>query len=644
MVHFAARGLMAVEGKPDARPSLTPPLQTGANTNGTSAPAIIHTALPEVERALQLMLSAPFGAGDAERDPSARFAETLDRSVHYWLSRWTMGLSPLTLSEAYADWALHLSIAPGKQMQLAHKGVRKNVRLARHMARQLADGGKCKEPCIEPLPQDKRFSAPEWQSWPFNVTYQSFLLNQQWWHNAMTGVRGVSPHHEAVADFATRQVLDVFSPANFVWTNPVVLQKTQAEAGQNLVRGWWNLIEDWERVINGRSPVGAEQFEVGKNLALTPGKVIYRNRLIELIQYTPTTSIVRPEPVLIVPAWIMKYYILDLTPEKSLVKHLVDQGFTVFIISWLNPEAEDRDLSFDDYRRLGLMSALDVVGRIVPHQKVHGVGYCLGGTLLATGAAAMARVGDDRFASLSFLASEADFREAGELTLFMDDSQLAMTEDVMWEQGYLDAAQMSGAFQMIRSNDLIWSRVIHDYLMGERRPLFDLMAWNADTTRMPYKMHSEYLRRFFHNNDLAEGRYEVDGHPIALDDIEVPVCAVAAETDHVAPWRSVYKFNLSLDTEVTFLLASGGHNSGIVPDPKRAAPHYRVATRLEHDHYVDPETWERTIEVRDGSWWQAWSDWLGARSGPPISPPEMGAPKLGLPPGADAPGTYVRRR
>ncbi len=597
-----------------------------------------------VTRFTQLMLSAPFGAGDAERDPSTRFAEALDRSVHYWLSRTSMGLSPLTLGGAYADWALHLAISPGKQMQLAQKGARKSAKFTRHLARQLAEGGSCKEPCIEPLPQDKRFSAPEWQNWPFNVTYQSFLLNQQWWHNAMTGVRGVSPHHEAVADFATRQMLDVFSPANFVWTNPVVLKRTQEEAGQNLIRGWSNMIEDWERAANGRPPIGSEQFEVGRNLALTPGKVIYRNRLIELLQYSPATERVHPEPILIVPAWIMKYYILDLTPGKSLVSHLVARGFTVFMISWLNPEAEDRDLSFDDYRRLGILAALDAIGRVVPGRRVHGAGYCLGGTLLATTAAAMARDGDERFSTLSFLAGQVDFREAGELTLFIDESQLAMTEDVMWEQGYLDSAQMAGAFQMIRSNDLIWSRVVHDYLMGERRPMFDLMAWNADQTRMPFRMHSEYLRRFFLTNDLAEGRYDVDGHPVALADISAPVFAVGTETDHVAPWRSVYKFNLYLDTEVTFLLTSGGHNSGIVPDLKHSSPHYRVSTAAEADHYIDPETWFQSMASTNGSWWPAWSDWLAKRSGALVPPPAMGAPKTGLVPITDAPGTYVRQR
>jgi len=345
--------------------------KTNPNAHDTSpaAPPQPHNPLELLQTAQLMLLSAPLSGGDAERDPSAQLAEVLDRSLHYWLARGTLGLSPITIGQAYGDWALHMAISPGKRIQLAHKGIRKSVRLARHIARELLEHDSCKPACIDPLPNDKRFKAPEWQAWPFNLIYQSFLLNQQWWHNATVGVSGVSAHHEAVVNFTTRQILDIYSPANFVWTNPIVLQRTQEEMGQNLVRGWWNLIEDWERAINSRPPVGSEAFEVGRNLALTPGKVVYRNRLIELIQYAPATAEVRPEPILIVPAWIMKYYILDLTPEKSLVRHLVDRGFTVFMISWLNPEAQDCDLTFDDYRRLGVLSALDMIGRIVPGRK-----------------------------------------------------------------------------------------------------------------------------------------------------------------------------------------------------------------------------------------------------------------------------------
>ena len=577
----------------------------------------------------------------AERDSYSvtALADITDRSLHAALARFTLGLSPAALLAAYLDWAVHLAASPGKRLQLLDKAARKNLRFANYASRFALDRSGC-APCIEPLAQDKRFAGDAWRQWPFNFYSQAFLLQQQWWHNATTGVRGVTRHHEAVASFTARQILDIFSPSNFLATNPELLKRTLETGGANFATGLRHLLEDWERAVSGKKPVGAEAYRVGHEIAATPGKVVLRNRLIELIQYAPTTDKVRPEPVLIVPAWIMKYYILDLSQQNSLVKYLTDQGFTVFMISWKNPSAEDRDLGMEDYRKLGIMAALDAVNGIVPAgsegaRRVHAVGYCLGGTLLAIAAAAMARDGDHRLASTTLLAAQTDFTEAGELTLFIDDSQLAFLEDMMWEQGFLDARQMAGAFQLLRSNDLIWSQGLRRYLMGERPAMSDMMAWNADATRMPYRMHSEYLRRLFLNNDLAEGRYLADDRPVALTDIRVPIFAVGTEWDHVAPWRSTYKINLLSDTDVHYLLVSGGHNAGIVSPTDGNGRHYRSAARAAAGPYVDPDTWVATTAVRQGSWWPEFAGWLAGHSGEPVAPPPMGT-SLG-----EAPGSYV---
>jgi len=573
---------------------------------------------------------------------STAIAEIIDRSVHAATARFTAGLSPMVLISAYLDWAAHLGFSPGKRLQLVEKAFKKSIRLARYIG--AAGGGTQRtEACIEPLPQDRRFVGPAWQRAPFDTIYQSFLLSQQWWHNAVTDVSGVTRQHENTLAFATRQLLDIYSPSNFPLTNPEVLERTGKEGGMNLVRGCQNFLEDLDRAVGSRKPAGAEGFSVGRNVAVTPGKVVYRNRLIELIQYAPATKKVRPEPILIVPAWIMKYYILDLSPENSLVRYLTGRGYTVFMISWINPGPEDRDLEMEDYRKLGIMASIDAVSAIVPNAKMHGVGYCIGGTLLAIAAASMARDHDARLKSTTLFATQIDFTEAGELMLFINESQLAFLEDVMWEQGFLDSTQMAGAFQMLRSNDLVWSRVIRDYLMGERQPMNDLMAWNADATRMPYRMHTQYLRQLFLDNALAEGRYQTDGRAVALTDIRVPIFAVATEGDHVSPWRSVYKVHLLTDADVTFLLTSGGHNAGIVSEPGHANRHYRTATKPVDATYEDPETWRIKTPQQAGSWWPEWTAWLDARSGTPVAPPQMGSPAAGYVPQCDAPGTYVLR-
>jgi len=571
--------------------------------------------------------------------PESESAANWDRLLRAWVGRLSLGLSPPGLQLVYLDWLAHRTFSPGKVFKLAWKLVRKALKFGLYAARATLQSDT--PPAIEPLPQDQRFSSPDWKQWPFNLLSQAFLFAQQWLHNATTGVRGVSRHDEQVVTFIARQLLDVFAPTNFPWTNPEILKATVQQRGNNLVRGLQNFLEDCKRTVLNQKPVGTEAFAVGKTVAVTPGKVLYRNRLMELIQYAPATNTVQAEPVLIVPAWIMKYYILHLSPPNSLVKYLVEHGHMVFMISWKNPGPEDRDLSLDDYRTLGVMEALTAVSTILPGPKVHAVGYCLGGTLLAIAAAAMARDKDDRLQTLTLFATETDFTEAGELMLFIDETEIAFLEDLMWEQGYLDTRQMAGAFQLLRSNDLIWSRLVHDYLLGERQRMTDLMAWNADGTRMPARMHSEYLRKLFLHNDLAEGRYEVAGRPVTLTDIRVPLFAVSTVKDHVAPWRSVYKLHLLTETDLTFVLTTGGHNAGIVSEPGHPHRSYQLARRQPGDRYLDPETWQRVSTRQEGSWWPAWQSWLQGHSSGSVAAPSPREIDRGYPPLGDAPGTYV---
>ncbi len=571
---------------------------------------------------------------------SPQAAKTIDRMFNAYLANFTSGVDPRVIPLTFLDWWVKLLGSPGTHARLSEKALRKWIRFALYAGSSVVDPQS--PAAIEPLPQDRRFRDPAWQRWPFNLMSQSFLLTQQWWANASTGVPALSPRRKNIVEFVTRQVLDMVSPANFPLTNPEVIDATLREGGENFVRGWNNWLNDWQRQVSGQKPAGSEDFLPGRDVAVTPGKVVYRNHLMELIQYAPSTQQVYAEPVLIVPAWIMKYYILDLSPHNSLVRFLVGQGHTVFMISWRNPTSEDRDLSLDDYRRLGVIAALDAIGKILPGRQVHAAGYCLGGTLLAIAAAAMARDGDQRLKTLTLLAAQTDFTEAGELMLFVNEEQVSFLESMMWDRGVLNANQMSGAFQLLRSSDLIWSRMVRDYLLGERRPPNDLIAWNADQTRLPYRMHSEYLRSLFLNNDLAAGRYRVDGRPIAVSHIHAPIFAVGTEKDHVAPWQSVFKINLLANSqEVTFALTSGGHNAGIVSEPEHPGRTFQIASRQGGEAFVDAETWQCETPRRDGSWWPAWEEWLGSHSSERIDPPGMGAAAAGCAASADAPGTYV---
>jgi polyhydroxyalkanoate synthase len=616
-----------------------------AGRSETSAPAPAEPAAAPPPVPVPPPASEPFYDG-APPDPDSQnvlAADHLDRMVSASMARLTMGISPASLNQALSDWAINLASSPGKQIELAQYGWRKAVRFGFYAAHALA--GQAPQDLVEPERGDKRFDGEGWDSPPFNLYKQGFLLTQQWWQRATTGVRGVSGHHEKVTSFVARQALDLWAPTNFLATNPQLLQATREQGGTNLLRGFENLMQDVEARVTGERPKRAHEYRPGREVAVTPGRVVYRNRLIELIQYAPRTERVRPEPILVVPAWIMKYYILDLSPEKSLIRYLTEQGFTVFAISWKNPDSEDRHLGMQDYLDLGLMAALDAVEAICgPDNKVHALGYCLGGTLLSIGAAAMARDGDERLKTVSLLAAQTDFTEPGELSLFIDAGQLAFLKDMMWSQGYLDTKQMAGAFQLLRPNDLIYSRLLHEYFFGVREDKNDLMAWNDDATRMPYRMHAEYLEQLFQENRLARGQYRVGEEPVALTDIEVPIFAVGTQRDHVAPWKSVYKIHLLVDVDVTFLLTSGGHNGGIVTPPGHPRRIYQVATAHDGQHYRDPDRWQQETPVHKGSWWPEWAAWLAARSGACVAPPPLGRPELGYAPLEAAPGTYVHQR
>jgi polyhydroxyalkanoate synthase len=557
--------------------------------------------------------------------------QALDPHVHAAWARMNRTLSPESVRLAWLDWAGHLALSPGKQQDLAWLAWHEAIELMTSMLQPTAD---------ETTPaRDRRFAAPEWQNWPFHVWRKAFLLRQYWWEQAVRGVWGVSQHHEDVLSFLVRQWQDVTSPGNLWCTNPTVLQRTAGEWGANFARGAQALADESLRKLGNGPQPGLDQYVPGVQVATTPGKVVLRNELIELIQYHPATGQVHPEPVLMVPAWIMKYYILDLSPHNSLIGHLVAQGHTVFCISWKNPNADDRDLGMDDYLKLGMFAALDAVGRIVPDAPVHVAGYCLGGTLAAIGAAALARNGDQRLRSLTLFAAQTDFSEPGELGLFIDESQVSLIEAQLAETGYLKAEQMAGAFQMLRSYDLLWSRMINQYLLGETTGVNDLMAWNMDTTRMPARMHSQYLRWLFLEDRLSEGRYQVDGRPVSLGDIAHPLFCVGTETDHVSPWRSVYKLHNLTSADLTFVLTSGGHNAGIISEPGHPHRHYRIGTRLRGMAYTAPDAWNDAVPEQQGSWWPAWLDWLRALSGAPVTPPAMGCGAY--PVQGDAPGQYV---
>ena len=581
-------------------------------------------------------LPAPSETAGQASGPSAfeDSLQNLDNAIWSGFARMTNGASPFALATAMFSWATHSAISPGQNIKTM-------IDASREFQNALTDAiGAFSE---------QAGSGPHGHH-AAHASSQIYDRMANWIDTSLTPPRGVSPAHARLLAFSARQFLEAFHPDNFLLSNVDAMTETHRQNGVNLLRGWGNLVEDLQsetrKRLLGETPSPPDA--VGRTLAVTPGKVVYRNRLFELIQYTPTTESVSAEPILIVPAWILKYYIMDLSQQNSMVRFLVERGHTVFIMSWRNPDADDADLTFDDYRRLGVEAAVEAVQSLVPDAQIHGVGYCLGGTMLSVAAAAMSRHGGNPFQSISLLAAQVDFTEPGQLALFISESQLALLEADMETKGYLDGKQMSGAFALLHSRELVWHKMRDAYLFGNRGNLIDLMVWNSDLTRMPYRMHAEYLKRMFLNNDFVEGRLVVDGAPIAISDIHAPIFALGTTTDHVAPWRSVHKIHLFADTDVTFALTNGGHNAGVVSPPDHPHRRHHIYTKPDLAPYIGPDSWMGVAEARQGSWWLSWADWLGEKSSgrapartpkrAPIASNEITA-KAKL---EAAPGNYVR--
>lgn len=559
----------------------------------------------------------------------------LDRASRAALARLTGGVSPFSMMSAWHDWSLHLARSPGRQLELIE---RMGMNAAKVVGSVVTNGSDVERPApFSPKEYDHRFAHPSWGKAPFSIWQQAFLAAQDWWDAATDDLPGLRPQDAERARFQVRQTLDLFSPSNFPWFNPEILEETVRTGGKNLVEGAAHFLQDAGNTVLQTKPSAPDGYRIGEDLACTSGEVVFSNEMFELIQYAPLTDAVHPEPVLFIPAWIMKYYILDLSPRNSMVRYLIDHGFTVFMISWRNPGPECAEWSMEDYRIDGIMAALDAIERILPGVRVHANGYCLGGTLLAIAAATMSREGDDRLATITLMAAQVDFAEAGELLLFVDESQVAFIEDFMWDQGYLDRPQMTRTFASIRAEDLIYTRAVNRYFLGRDDLPTDLGVWNADTTRLPARMHSEYLRGLFLENRLTAGRFAVQGRVIALKDIAAPMFVIGTETDHIAPWRSVYKTRLFTDCDLTFVLTNGGHNGGILSEPGHSGRHFRQGSRKAGSLYQDPDSWFDCHQPENGSWWSALSGWLAAQSGKTTSADLRNLPGKGSP----APGQYV---
>src|SRR6476469_5256223 len=496
------------------------------------------------------------------------------------------------------------------------------------------------QPVIVPEPGDNRFKDPDWSNGQFfDFWKQAYLITSRWAEDVTRNTEGVDDKTRTKALFYLNQMVSAMSPSNFPFTNPEVVRTTLATNAENLVRGMQAFADDLDQSkdLLRISQTDLSAFEIGRNLAVTQGKVVFQNELIQLIQYAPTTGEVYERPLLVVPPWINKYYILDLVPEKSFVKWAVEQGFTVFLVSWVNPDARLAQKTFEDYMREGILAAVEAVSRQTASRQINALGYCVGGTLLASTLAYMAAKGDDRIASASFLAAQVDFSEAGDLLIFIDDSQLNSLEEMMAEQGYLDGGRMAAVFNMLRPRDLIWPYVVNNYLLGKKPFPFDLLFWNADSTRLPAANHAFYLREFYHLNRLSKGELKLGGAKLDLKRVKIPIYELAAREDHIAPASSVFIGSKLFGGPVRFVMSGSGHIAGVVNPPTRNKYQFWAGTPAD-----SLAEWVKKATETPGSWWPDWGAWLAALSGPkvPARDPAAGP----LKPIEDAPGSYVRER
>ncbi len=584
------------------------------------------------------------GAADTSVD-MAEIAARSQRILSEFLERQStdgqFGMAdPSNIGKAFLELTAKMMADPAKMMQAQMSLWQDHMSLWQHTAERMM--GQQSDPVIAPERGDRRFKHDDWsENQVFDFIKQSYLLTARWIQSTATGVEGLDESTAKKVEFYTRQFVDAMAPSNFVMTNPEVLKATVESKGENLVRGLNNLLGDLERG-KGKlriSMTDLDAFELGRNVAVTPGKVVFQNELMQLLQYEPTTETVFKRPLLIIPPWINKFYILDLQPKNSFIKWVTDQGFTVFVVSWVNPDAKLAHKSFEDYMVECPLAALDAIEQATGERDITAIGYCLGGTLLAATLAYMAEAGDDRIKAATFFVTLVDFAEAGELGVFIDDEQIASLEERMDRDGFLDGAAMATSFNMLRANDLIWSFVVNNYLLGKDPIPFDLLYWNSDTTRMPAAMHSFYLRKMYHENLLSKpGGISLAGVPIDLRKVATPAYLLSTRDDHIAPWKSTYTATQIYGGPVRFTLATSGHIAGVINPP--AAKKYGHWTNDEIA--PTPDAWLAGATEHAGSWWPDWKRWNAKHSGKKIAARAPGGGTLK--PIEDAPGSYAKVR